>query len=119
MITIQKYFNTEKENYTPSVGDFQNVINAINMKEGMRPTVSTYVSSFETSFSKRVQSHYFKYSFSLLSMAAAFVIFIYNKETIAPTENTNQVAMSQTSKKQMQIDNTLLAIDNIKSFDAQ
>lgn len=119
MTTIQKYFNTEKENYTPSVGDFQNVINAINVKEEVKPTISAYVSSFETSLSERVQSHYFKYSFSMLSMAAAFVIFIYNKETIAPTENTNQVAINQTSKKQMQIDNTLLAIDNIKSFDIQ
>lgn len=118
MTTIQKYFNTEKENYAPSVSDFQNVINAIELKES-RPTISTYVSSFETSFSKRVSSHYFKYSFSLLSMAAAFVIFIYNKETIAPTENSNQIAVSQVSKKQMQIDSTLLAIDNIKSFDAQ
>jgi hypothetical protein len=118
MTTIQKYFNTEKENYTPSVSDFQNVINAIELKESSS-TISTYVSNFETSFSKRASSHYFKYSFSILSMAAAFVIFIYNKETIAPTENTNQVAINQTSKKQMQIDNTLLAIDNIKSFDVQ
>ncbi len=110
MTTIQKYFNTEKENYTPSVSDFHDVIDAIKMIEKVRPMVTK----------KRIESPYFKYSFSLLSMAAAFVIFIYNKETVAPVEsNTNQVAISQVSKKQMQIDNTLLAIDNIKSFDVQ
>ncbi len=110
MTTIQKYFNTEKENYTPRVSDFQDVINAIKMSEEVSPVV----------VKRRIESPYFKYSFSLLSMAAAFVIFIYNKETVAPVEpNTNQVAVSQVSKKQMQINNTLLAIDNIKSFDVQ
>lgn len=111
MTTIQKYFNTEKENYTPSVGDFQNVINAITIQERV-PVV-------ERSFSEKIHSHYFKYSFSVLSMVTAFVIFIYNKETVVPTDETNQIAISQVSKKQIEINNTLLAIDNIKSFDAQ
>ncbi len=110
MTTIQKYFNTEKENYTPSVSDFQDVINAIKMIDEVKPVVVR----------RRIESPYFKYSFSLLSMAAAFVIFIYNRETEVTLEpKTNQVAVTQVSKKQMQIDNTLLAIDNIKSFDAE
>ncbi len=123
MNTIKTYFNTEKEKLNPNVRDFAMILDTLKQEEKIISPVRVF--SFDMNTIMR--STYFRYSFSLVSVAAAFVIFLVNKDTLNTPSDINNVRLAQNtvmvaskkSTKQEEVKNAISTIDDIKSFDAE